>query len=123
MKLVELYPTPQELEKFLWEMANLSSAKTGVEKVVIWASQAQDGAKRHGPRVKVSAHPTTKADPNDLFVLSIQDVPQILAGECYLSDDTLEDVKAWVSKNKTVLLDYWHSELLTDEFMDRLERV
>lgn len=123
MKLSELYPSEQELEKFLFEMANLSSKSTGIERVVIWASQAQDGAKRHGPRVKVSANLTARANPDDLFVLSIQDSPVILAGESELPADTLEDVKAWVSQNKDVLLSYWRGDVTTDEFIELLVKV
>lgn len=123
MRLDELYPTEQELEKFLLEMANLSPRATGIDRVIIWASQAQDGAKRHGPRVKVSARLTSKADPNELFVLSIQDSPIILAGECELPADTLEDVKSWVSLNKDALLAYWGGETTSDEFIDALTRI
>lgn len=123
MKLSDLYQTEQELEKFLFEMANMSSKVTGIDRVVIWASQAQDGAKRHGPRVKVSAHLTMKADPDDLFVLSIQDSPVILAGECELPTDTLDDVKDWISQNKDALLSYWRGETTTDEFITQLKKV
>lgn len=123
MRLDELYPTREELDRFLWEMANLSSRATGIEQVVVWASQAQPGAKRHGPRVKVSAHLTSKADPDDLFVMSIQDSPVILAGESGLPTDTFEDVKSWVALNKDVLLSYWSGELTTDEFIEQVQRV
>jgi hypothetical protein len=123
MKLSELYPDPDEREKFLWEMANLTDEETGIERVVIWASQAQDGAMRHGPRVKVSAHFTNKTIMNDMFVLTIQDNPQIVAGECYLSSDAEEDVKTWVSKNKEVLLKYWRGEISTGQFLKSVDKV
>lgn len=123
MRLDELYPDEEQLDKFLWEMANLNKSATGIDNVVVWASQAQDGAKRHGPRVKVSSNLTNKIDPDNLFVLSIQDAPIILAGECNLPADTLEDVKAWVSLNKYALLQYWNGELFTNEFIEALEKV
>lgn len=123
MRLDELYPSPEELDEFLWEMANLSSKATGIDSVFICASQAQDGAKKDGPRVKASAHLTSNIDTNDLFVLSIQDNPAILAGECFLPSDSLEDVKDWVSKNKETLLSYWKGELATDEFIEQLQKV
>jgi hypothetical protein len=123
VKLCDFYPTEEELDKYLWEMANLNVKATGIEKVIIWASQAQDGAKRHGPRVKVSAHLASKIDPNDLFVLSIQDSPVILAGECHLPSDTFEDVKTWVALNKVALLDYWHGKTVSNEFIDALQRL
>jgi hypothetical protein len=123
MKLSEIYPDPDEREKYLWEMASISPKKTGIKRVIIWASQAQDGAMRHGPRVKVSAHYTEKLNTDDLFVLTIQDNPQIVAGECYLSSDTEEDVKTWVSNNKELLLKYWRGEILTDEFLDIVEKI
>lgn len=122
MRLEELY-SPAELEKYLWEMANVTSDSTGIEQVVIWVSQAQDGAKRHGPRVKVSSRKTSKVVPGDLFVLTIQNNPVLVAGESYLPADTLEDVKDWVSKNKEVLLKYWNGELSTKEFFDKVEKV
>lgn len=123
MRLEELYPTTSELDKYLWEMANLSQKSTGVKDVIIWVSSAQDGAKRHGPRVKVSAHSTTKVNPDDLFVMTIQDVPRIVAGESYLPNDTLEDVKAWVSLNKEVLLQYWNNKILTDDLLELLVKL
>jgi hypothetical protein len=122
VRLDELY-TPEELERYLWEMANLSPSTTGVERVIIWVSMAQDGAKRHGPRVKVSAHLSTKADPNDLFVMTIQDDPQVVAGTCELPADSLEDVKAWISLNKLALLRHWHGEVTTDELLSQLVKI
>lgn len=121
MKLEELYPNPEDLEKYLWEMANLAPDTTGIESVMVWASQAQDGALRHGPRVKVSAHKTNKMIPADVFVLTIQNDPQIVAGECHLDSDTIEDVKDWVSKNKELLLKYWKGEISTKQFVNELE--
>lgn len=123
MRLDEFYPNPEELDRFLWEMASLSERSTGIQQVVVWASQSQPGAERHGPRVKVSAHLTTKADADDLFVMSIQDSPVILAGESELPADTFEDVKAWIALNKDALLSYWAGELTTDEFIERLQKV
>jgi hypothetical protein len=122
MKLSELY-SPDELEKYLWEMANITSDSTGIDSVVIWASQVQDGAKRHGPRVKVSARKTNKLIPDDLFVLTIQDIPQIVAGESYLPSETLEDVMTWVSNNKDALLRYWRGETSTKDFLNTIQKI
>lgn len=121
MRLEELYPNPDDLEKYLWEMANLAPDTTGIKSIMVWASQAQDGAQQHGPRIKVSAHKTNKMIPTDVFVLTIQNNPQIVTGECYLDADTLEDVKDWVSNNKELLLKYWKGEISTKQFVNQLE--
>jgi len=123
MKLRELYSSEEEVEKFLFEMANITSKKTGIERVVIWASQAQDGAKRHGPRVKVSSSYTSSVKPDDFFVLTIQEQPRVVAGECSLSNDDLQDVKDWVSVNRDALLEYWNDGVSTEDFLAKLVRV
>ena len=122
MKLHEFY-TEEEADKFLFEMANFGGAVTGIENVIVWASQAQDGAKRHGPRIKVSSHYTSKAKADDFFVLSIQDDPQVVAGESFLKTDDLQDIKDWVVLNKEALMKFWNGELLTDEFLKLLAKV
>ena len=123
MKLEELYQSQEEVEKFLYEMANIRDKQTGIPNIILWAGQAPPGAKRHSPRVKVCSRPTSKVIPEDFFTLSIQEEPQIKEGECYLSTDQLQDVKDWISRNKEVLLKYWNGELYTDEFLELLVKV
>lgn len=123
MKLSELY-TSKQVEKFLFEMANLGAKRTGIERVFIWASPAQRGAERHGARVKVSSNYTNRANEDDFFVLSVEDEPEIKDGECHLSARDLGRVKKWVALNKDALLRYWAHEIDdTGDFIDALKKV
>lgn len=120
MKLAEL-SNPED--QFMFEMANFDSRRTGIDQVILWASQAPPGALRHAPRIKVSSSYTSSAKVGEMFVLTIHDEPQVVAGECNLSSETLQDVKDWVVLNKEVLLSFWRGELLTDDFLDSLQKL
>jgi len=105
------------------EMANLTSAQTGVEGT-IFISTAM-GA--HGPRVKYFVHPG-RTQPS--FSVSIGNAPAVVANSMparvvrQMSPQVIE----WVSRNKDVLLDFWHhgdtwTHPEVNEFVQRLERV
>jgi hypothetical protein len=85
------------------EMANLTSAQTGVAGT-IFISTAM-GA--HGPRVKYFIQPG-RTQPN--FSVSIADTPAVVANSLpartvrQMSPQVIE----WVLRNKDGLLDFWH---------------
>jgi hypothetical protein len=85
------------------EMANLTSAQTGVPGT-IFISTAM-GA--HGPRVKYFLQPG-RTQPS--FSVSIADAPAVVANS--LPTRTLRQrssqVIEWVRLNKDTLLDFWH---------------
>jgi hypothetical protein len=105
------------------EVANLTSAQTGVSGI-IFISTAM-GA--HGPRVKYFLKPG-RTQPS--FSVSIADAPAVVANS--LPARTLRQlspqVTAWVSSNKDALLDFWdHGDAWTqpevNDFIQRLRRV
>ncbi|MGA8551086.1 MAG: hypothetical protein WB678_12715 [Stellaceae bacterium] len=85
------------------EMANLTSAQTGVPGT-IFISTAM-GA--HGPRVKYFVQPG-RMQPS--FSVSIADTPLVVANSLparvvrQMSPHVIE----WVARNKDALLDFWH---------------
>jgi hypothetical protein len=107
----------------LVEMANLTSAQTGVPGT-IFISTAM-GA--HGPRAKYFVRPG-RTQPS--FSVSISDAPAVVANS--LPARTMRQLSpqviAWVSRNKDDLLDFWsHGDAWTqpevNDFIQRLRRV
>ena len=105
------------------EMANLTSAQTGVPGT-IFISTAM-GA--HGPRVKYFLQPG-RTQPS--FSISVTDTPTVVANSlpARIARQMSPQVIAWVSRNKDELLDFWNrGDTLTqpevNEFIQRLQRV
>ena len=105
------------------EMANLTSAQTGVPGT-IFISTAM-GA--HGPRVKYFLQPG-RTQPS--FSVSVTDRPTVVANS--LPARTVRQMSpqviAWVSRNKDELLDFWNrgdtwTQPEVNEFIQRLRRV
>jgi hypothetical protein len=105
------------------EMANLTSAQTGVTGT-IFISTAM-GA--HGPRVKYFVQPGRR-QPS--FSVSITDSPAVVANSLpqrvmrQISPQVIE----WVSRNKDALLDFWQrgdtwTQPEVNEFIQKLQRV
>jgi hypothetical protein len=85
------------------EMANLTSAQTGVSGT-IFISTAM-GA--HGPRVKYLVQPG-RTQPS--FSVSIADAPAVVANSlpARTARQMAPQVIDWVLLNKDCLLDFWH---------------
>ncbi len=87
----------------LVEMANLTSAQTGISGT-IFISTAMG---QQGPRVKYFVQPG-RTQPS--FSVSVADPPAVVANS--LPARTLREmaprVIEWVSLNKNALLDFWH---------------
>ena len=85
------------------EMANLTSAQTGVTGT-IFISTAMG---QHGPRVKYFVQPG-RTQPS--FSVSIADTPAVVANS--LPARTVRQMSPqvidWVLRNKDALLDFWH---------------
>ncbi|MBV9863191.1 MAG: hypothetical protein JO267_13705 [Alphaproteobacteria bacterium] len=105
------------------EMANLTSAQTGITGT-IFISTAM-GA--HGPRVKYFIQPG-RTQPS--FSVSIGDTPTIVANS--LPTRTLRQmspqVMEWVLRNKDALLDFWQNgdtwtQPHVNDFIQKLRRV
>ena len=107
----------------LVEMANLTSAQTGVPGT-IFISTAM-GA--HGPRVKYVIRPG-RTQPS--FSVSIADPPMVVANS--LPARTLRQfspqVIEWVRRNRDALLDFWNkgdrwTQPEVNDFIQQLQRV
>ena len=107
----------------LVEMANLTSAQTGIHGT-IFISTAM-GA--HGPRVKYFVQPG-RTQPS--FSVSIADTPRVVANSLpartvgQISPQVIE----WVSRNKDELLQFWHrgdawTQPEVNDFIQKLRRV
>jgi hypothetical protein len=105
------------------EMANLTSAQTGVPGT-IFISTAMGP---HGPRVKYLVKP---GRTQQSFSVAIADSPSVVANS--LSPRIVRQMSPqvinWVSRNKDALLDFWHhgdtwSQPEVNDFIQRLQRV
>jgi hypothetical protein len=105
------------------EMANLTSAQTGVPGT-IFISTAM-GA--HGPRAKYFMQPG-RTQPS--FSVSVTDTPTVVANS--LPARTVRQISpqviAWVTLNRDALLDFWHhgdtwTQPEVNEFIQKLRRV
>ena len=85
------------------EMANLTSAQTGVPGT-IFIFTAMGG---HGPRVKYFLHPG-RSQPS--FSVAVADVPTVVANSLPVRvvRQLSPQVVDWVSRNKGALLDFWY---------------
>jgi len=105
------------------EMANLTSAQTGVSGT-IFISTAM-GA--HVPRMKYFLQPG-RTQPS--FSVSVTDTPTVVANSlpAHTVRQMSPQVIAWVSRNKDELLDFWNrgdtwTQPEVNEFIQRLRRV
>ena len=107
----------------LVEMANLTSAQTGVAGT-IFISTAM-GA--HGPRVKYFLQPG-RSQPS--FSVSIAEIPAVVANSlpARVVRQMSPQVVEWVSHNRDALLDFWHhgdtwTQPEVNDFIQQLRRV
>lgn len=107
----------------LVEMANLTSAQTGITGTV-FISTAMGG---HGPRIKYFQQPG-RMQPS--FSVSISDAPAVVANSlpARIVRRMEPQVVAWVSLNRDALLDFWHhgdswTQPEVNDFVQRLQRV
>ena len=105
------------------EMANLTSAQTGIAGT-IFISTAM-GA--HGPRVKYFVQPG-RTQPS--FSVSVVDAPAVVANSlpARVVRQMSPQVIDWVLRNKDALLDFWHhgdtwTQPEVNAFMQRLQPV
>jgi hypothetical protein len=105
------------------EMANLTSAQTGVAGT-IFISTAMGP---HGPRVKYFVQPG-RTQPS--FSVSVADIPAVVANSlpARVVRQMLPQVIEWVSRNRDTLLDFWHhgdtwTQPEVNAFIQKLQRV
>jgi hypothetical protein len=107
----------------LVEMANLTSAQTGVAGTIFISTAT--GA--HGPRVKYFLQPG-RSQPS--FSVSIAEIPAVVANSlpARVVRQMSPQVVEWVSHNRDALLDFWHhgdtwTQPEVNDFIQQLRRV
>ena len=105
----------------LFEMANVTSKRHGIENVIIWVGAAP---KQHGLRVKVSNVPN-KMDMNDSFVIMMPSLdydPAQVAN--WITPKTMKKIAQWIVLNQKVLYEYETGQITdTEEFLNNLSKV
>jgi hypothetical protein len=108
-------------EDSLFEMANVTSKRHGIENVVIWVGMAP---KQHGLRVKVSNIPN-KMDMNDSFVIMMPSLdfdPTKVAS--WIDNKTMKKIMEWIKINQPLLYDYEMGNITdTDDFLNQISKV
>ena len=105
----------------LFEMANVTSKRHGIENVVIWVGAAP---KQHGLRVKVSNVPD-KMDMNDSFVIMMPsldyDPAQVAT---WITPKIMKQILQWITINQKLLYDYETGMITdTDDFLNNISKV
>lgn len=105
----------------LFEMANVTSKRHGIDNVVIWVGAAN---KQHGLRLKVSNVPG-KMDMNDSFVIMMPSFdydPTKVAS--WITPKMLKQILRWIALNQQVLYDYETGLITdTDDFLNSISKV
>lgn len=105
----------------LYEMANVTSRRHGIDNIVIWVGMAP---KQHGLRVKVSNIPN-KMDMNDSFVIMMPsldyDHRQVAN---WITPKIMNKILQWIKLNQKLLYDYETGQITdTDEFLNQISKV
>ena len=105
------------------EMANLTTAQTGVHGTIFIAT-AMGG---HGPRMKYFLQPG-RSQPS--FSVAVADTPTVVANSLPVRvvRQRSPQVIDWVSRNKDALLDFWHHgdtwpQPEVNDFIQKLQRI
>jgi hypothetical protein len=105
----------------LFEMANVTAKRHGIENVVIWVGAAP---KQHGLRVKVSNVPG-KMDMNNSFVIMMPNLdydPAQVAD--WIGPKTIKKILEWIKLNQKLLYDYENGLIYdTDDFLNSISKV
>jgi hypothetical protein len=116
----EFFTSDSESQDSMFEMANFGTKTTGLP-MIVWVSEKRAS---HGPRIKVSRSYNHKVLIGDTFSVSISDTPEIVAGDTGdIKSIDVRKVYDWVVLNKETLLEYWNSDILTDELISKIKNI
>jgi hypothetical protein len=106
----------------LFEMANISSKRHGIDNVYIWVGKA--AGLKHGLRVKISNVPE-RMDINDSFVIQMPNLdydPTRVAR--WIDAEIMNKILLWIKVNQQLLYDY-EMDIIndTDDFLNQIEKV
>ena len=105
----------------LFEMANVTQRRHGIENVVIWVGAAP---KQHGLRVKISNVPGKMDISNsfDIMMPSLDYDPTQVAS--WITPKIMKKILQWITLNQKLLYDYELGEITdTDDFLNSISRV
>lgn len=112
MKIIDIFNERQQ-EEFGYARTDLSESTHGIPQVHISAFEAWPGLfdKWNGKAVFVKSALTDDFRlfyvRDDVFILSVDENPQIVGGECHFSSSLiLGKVKRWVAQNREGLIKY-----------------
>lgn len=109
-----------DTDEALFELANLDKFDTGLP-MMVWIGEKRGP---HGPRVKVARTYNHRTIAGDSFSVSIVDKPKIVAGDQgVISNKDVKKVINWILLNKTMLLQYWDSKIITREMFELLQKL
>ena len=105
----------------LFEMANVTQRRHGIENVVIWVGAAP---KQHGLRVKISNVPGKMDISNsfDIMMPSLDyDHTQVAS---WITPKIMKKILQWITLNQKLLYDYELGVITdTDDFLNSISRV
>ena len=109
-----------EINLDLYEMANLSSRRTGIDNIIIWVGA---DPKKHAMRIKVSNIPNKWSNNNFTITLPYLDVVGDV-NKRLITGNKLKDIKSWIKLNIETLIDYEKGNIHdTDDFLERLVKI
>ena len=117
MKTVNESVTAAPTQDELFEMANLSSKRTGLP-FMVWIS-TKEGT-QHDVRVEVSKG--RKVQPSEWVSVALRPTVRVVGGEMSGHDLTL--LKKWIELNRDVIIKYWDGDIEdTQDAIDALKRI
>lgn len=105
----------------LFEMANITQKRHGIENVVIWVGKAP---KQHGLRVKVSNTPNKMNIENSFVIMmpSLDYDPAQVAN--WITEKVMKRILEWIKLNQPLLYDYENGIIDdTDDFLNSIVKV
>jgi hypothetical protein len=109
---------PQFDEDEGFNMASLKPSQTGVDNTVFASPR---GRARHAARIKIAI------DPPDSFDVACQSVSMAVHDYREIGDGLTpklrDQARAFIDRNRTLLLAYWDGKLATVDFMEQLRPV
>jgi len=102
----------------LFFLTPLRPKRTGLLSVVFVSPM---GLADHGPSIKVNNRYGEKASPEDWFIITIEDDPQVIGESAGLLACDVQKARKWVQVNKNELLKIWEDDV--DVFDADLQQV
>jgi len=105
-------------DEHLFFLTPLRPKRTGLLSVVFVSPM---GLADHGPSIKVNNIYGEKASPEDWFIITIEDDPQVIGESAGLLACDVQKARKWVQVNKNELLKIWEDDV--DVFDADLQQV